>query len=192
MKPLVIGIAGPARAGKDTLCHYIRRELNIPNQRYAFADPIKAALKKAFLLDEQHVNGHLKETPLSEFGGKSPRQMMQWFGTDYARMMVDSNIWLTVADRFLSKTSAQVVIIPDVRFENEAQWVREHGTLIHIRRHENAQVSDHASESGVTMQAGEKQIDNTGDLDALYRYAGNLANEINQLNNVRNMGASYG
>lgn len=173
----VIGIAGPARSGKDTYCELLREQLyinHVPSARYAFADPIKEAIKKAFLLNESHVNGALKETPIPALGNKSPRQMLQWFGTEYGRQMIDPDIWLNVAQRFIDKLPRSVIVIPDVRFENEADWIRERGFLLHIERADCAGVTAHVSEAGIQREEDEPVILNDGSLDDLAESAKDL------------------
>jgi hypothetical protein len=43
--------------------------------------------------------GDEKETPLPEFGGKTPRQMMQTLGTEWGRNLIDAEIWITLWKR---------------------------------------------------------------------------------------------
>ena len=71
----LIGIAGRARSGKDTSANFLAQILGWDT--YAFADPIKDTLTSVF--------GHLfrsgdREAPI-EWLGKSPRQLMQTWGT---------------------------------------------------------------------------------------------------------------
>lgn len=98
--------------------------------------------------------------------GLSPRQLMQTLGTEWGRNIVGSNTWITLAKQRLLAIGPGMVV-PDVRFENEADWVRSVGGLIvHIKRSAVA-VSKHESENGVAQQPGDAILNNIGTLDDL-------------------------
>lgn len=178
---LIIGIAGPARSGKDTLCQFLLKTYGQAGARYAFADPMKEAIKKAFCLDEQHVNGNLKETPIPELGSKSPRYILQTFGTDYAREYITAGIWLRVAERYIAALNKPVIVIPDVRFENEAEWVRQqNGVIVHLQRADAETINAHISENGIRQQPEDFVIENNGSLETLRLRAKGLVQEITE------------
>ena len=80
------------------------------------------------------------------------RALMQYFGTDICRNYIDNNIWINstmskVIDIAISRT---LCIIPDVRFANEANAIRNndkllYGGLIKINR-DNQDLDKHNSE----------------------------------------------
>lgn len=161
----VIGITGKARAGKDTVAE-ILLEMFPGAAKYAFADPLKEGLKVALGLSDEEVYGDLKDT-MNELYGKTNREMLQTFGTDWGRDMVHKDIWILAATRKMPKG---LVIISDVRFENEAKFVRENGQLIHVLRKglpEINGVKGHASESGIELNPVDKVIFNDFSLQAL-------------------------
>ena len=60
------------------------------------------------------------------------------------------------------------MVIADVRFENEAEFVRRlGGTLVHIVRPDIYAVAAHASENGVTQLPADKVLHNGGSLEEL-------------------------
>jgi hypothetical protein len=61
------------------------------------------------------------------------------------------------------------MVIPDIRFENEAEWIRKNGLLIRIVRPDAMEVASHSSENGVSTEAIDEIIWNNGSLDLLYR-----------------------
>lgn len=61
----MIGICGKARSGKDTMAE--RLVLNYGYTRYAFADPLKAAVNEMYGWDERHGYGELKEVITSVY-----------------------------------------------------------------------------------------------------------------------------
>ena len=59
------------------------------------------------------------------------------------------------------------MIVPDVRFENEAELVREHGVLIHLVGRGGIE-GNHASENPIEFKPGDIVIDNSRDLAWLH------------------------
>jgi hypothetical protein len=110
-----------------------------------------------------------KELPHPVFG-VSPRRMAQTLGTEWMRNSVVSDGWLRLADEFIKVQKALAafddvpvsgIVIPDIRFENEAEWLRNKGgALWHIVRDVEA-VESHISESGVRHFEGDRVLDNT-------------------------------
>lgn len=101
----------------------------------------------------------------------SPREILQWFGTDCMRS-VNEDFWTRIAP-------TGDVVISDVRFENEATFIRENGgTLIHVERDDVKAVAEHESEKGVAFSDRDYAIPNNGSL-------GDLANEVHKFLDLR-------
>lgn len=165
MKRLIIGITGPARSGKDTVADRLVKMFGF--QRYGFADPMKKMLAVGFGLTEEHLNGGLKEVVIERFG-KSPRQMMQTLGTEWGRDLVHTDAWLTLARDYCD--SHPRVVVSDVRFPNEAQWVRQNGVLFHVLRPRAQSVAAHSSEGGIKFDpCADYALQNHGSIYELYR-----------------------
>ncbi|HHK4489771.1 TPA: deoxynucleotide monophosphate kinase, partial [Pseudomonas aeruginosa] len=65
---------------------------------------------------------------------------------------------------------AQGFVISDVRFDNEADWIRaKGGVVVHLHRQDTAEVAAHSSESGITAGAHDLFISNDGSLNDLYQ-----------------------
>lgn len=158
-KMRLIGIAGPARAGKDTLASYMLDNLGGVWSRSSFADPIKSMLK-AIGVDCSDD----KKAEVSDDYGVTPRHMMQTLGTEWGRNLIDGDIWVKA---FARLNAGKCVIVPDVRFENEADLVREHGVLIHLVGRGGIE-GNHVSENAIAFKPGDIVIDNSRDLDWLH------------------------
>lgn len=99
--------------------------------------------------------------------GKSPRELMQTLGTEWGRNLVNEDLWLILARQRLLKMGPGMVI-SDVRFDNEALWVRKlGGRIIHVKRDLAERVKQHSSEVGVTVEPGDGVIVNNGSLEDL-------------------------
>lgn len=165
---LLVGFAGRARTGKDTAALYLER--NYEFQRYGLADPIKLGARAMFGLTTEHERPENKEE-IIPWLGVSPRQLWQWIGTDFGRNMVCDNVWLLIAERALLNAYGlrfRGLVISDVRFENEASWIRSQGgAIIHLERADAPKVNAHVSESGVQVNDRDYVIHNDGSITML-------------------------
>jgi len=187
VKCKLIGICGHAGAGKDTVGNYLR-ERHDNTYKLAFADALKQAVRQMFGVDEDALyETHLKEIP-DPFWGVSPRQMAQFFGTEMVRETIGKLI-PEVGDKFwihrmvqklnglgehLEYDSDDVVVITDVRFQNEYDWiVSQGGIIIHLTRtgaDGTVGILGHSSEGGVRCHCEHQTyfLDNCSTLEVLY------------------------
>lgn len=171
----IIALHGKAGAGKDTFADRLVEKHGFVKR--GFADPLYEEVADAFGVTVPWLRDRTrKETPQPElaleyckdndFAGamagywddfhetRSPRWVLQKWGTEYRRGQ-DDQYWLMQMDYFCycAVSAPQCVVIPDCRFENEAQWVKEQGgAIIEIRRSNLPPVAVHASEAGVPSE----------------------------------------
>lgn len=160
---LLVGISGKAGSGKDTAaCYFVN---NHGFLQYAIAGPLKRALEVLGIHEPRDRN--LKEA-LIPGRHYSYREAAQKLGTEWARSL-DVRFWLNLAETYCESTPWSVVI-SDVRFDNEAAFVRERGGLIiHLRgRAADVDNATHVSEQGVEVHDTDCVIYNTGPLEKLY------------------------
>lgn len=91
----------------------------------------------------------------------SPRQIFQYFGTEWGRS-IDDEIWLKLAP-------TENVVITDIRFMNEAQFFVDKGaTLIKVTSDRKTRcTSEHSSENLEVHEAAHIEIENNGTLEQL-------------------------
>lgn len=166
----LIGLAGLKGAGKDSAAFYLSRCFGF--RRLALADPIRDGLLAMLDLTLDELNNRaFKEAPI-DWLGCSPRHLMQTLGTEWGRTHIAGDLWLRIASRRISASQNEGhrnIVITDIRFENEAEWIREQGGVIwHIVRPADSDVSDqHLSEAGIQVWPGDEVILNRGSLDDL-------------------------
>ena len=165
MNPTLIGVHGPLNGGKDTVANFIvamDKTISGPPRwkRYAFARPIKDACKVLFGFTETQVEPtNAEERAVREiddpFWGFSPRKTLQLLGTEFGRDMLRKDVWIKRAELEAKHNLKDgfKTIITDVRFENEAEWLRAqpNSLLIYIEVPglEKDEKYQHASEAGI-------------------------------------------
>ena len=173
---ILIGIAGPAQSGKSTLAGEFRRIVEFRGGRYAehpFAGPLKRMLQ-AIGVDVSDLS---KNAPVPFLDGRiTPRVMMQTLGTEWGRSLFP-DLWLRVWEHEID-TNAHTVVVPDVRFDNEADLIRSLGGVIaHVVRKPTAEmlaVPDHASEAGITRVKGDIIFRNDRGIEKMARFAASI------------------
>lgn len=171
MAKKLIGLAGKAGAGKDTVADYLwEKEEAI---KIAFADALRAAACSIFGLGSCNFTDRgLKEAEV-EYWGMSPRRMLQLLGTEATKPVFGDDIWLK--RWFLSYSAVRDtdhVVVPDVRFDVEAEALRSlGGRIIHIVRPGFGLGGDsaaHVSEAGIEPGDGDFYLLNDGTVHDLY------------------------
>lgn len=142
---MIIGFSGPAGAGKSTAAKILVEQRGF--RLVKFAGPLKAMMR-AMGLDDDHIEGALKET-VHPVLGCTPRHAMQTLGTEWGRQCIDPELWVNLARAAICADQVNVVL-DDVRFENEAAMIRSlGGVIIEIRPKVMTHFMNHVSEAGV-------------------------------------------
>lgn len=173
----IIGIAGPAQSGKSTLSNEFRRLIEFRGGEFhekPFAGPLKAmlaAINVSILEKDKNV--------VDARFGVSPRVLMQTLGTEWGRK-INPDAWLNVWRSQLPTSG--LVVVPDVRFENEAHAIREMGgILIHVTRPVTADmlaVPAHASEAGIKRQKGDMVLHNDRGIEKVAAFAAQIIDNL--------------
>lgn len=122
----VIGVAGQAQFGKDTLADRLCLKLNEAGEKWnrsAFAHAVKKVFCETFNVDLEFVE-KWKVVPEAPEGFSLPvRQALQFIGDGFRQ--IQPSIWLDLAFRDKEKSS----IISDVRYINEFTRIKKEGGL---------------------------------------------------------------
>lgn len=170
-KPLLIGLTGLAGAGKDTVRSILEHEHDLDGM--AFADPMRDMLAALFetcgVKPEWMTERHLKEEPIPEIGA-SYRKMAQQLGTQWGRA-IDPDFWLRIAAAKIAmyrRHDSPGIVISDVRFHNEAAWIKDQGGVIwRILRPGVEPVLAHESEAYASTLPWDYTILNSHGIDDL-------------------------
>lgn len=166
----ILLLTGAAGSGKSTIAKALIRPGNVV--RLPFAAPLKAMLAGLGLNDEQ-LNGSLKEVDCDVLSGRSPRYAMQTLGTEWGRDIMGRDFWTNLWRISVGKVEAQVVIADDYRFENEFQAALQVGVTIAIRiRRDGATaprgISGHVSEFLAYLPV-DHEVDNNGAIETTFQ-----------------------
>ena len=151
-----MGVKG---SGKTTCAKYLVEKYKFMEK--SFGECLKRACQIIFLLSDRQILGTQieKETPDSKWFDCTPRKMLQYLGTDLLRNQMYIIMPELKCDIFirhmllwhqnqLSKNSDISLVISDVRFQNEADFVKFLGGNVVklIKENTNDNIDTHASE----------------------------------------------
>lgn len=180
--PRIVGITGRAGSGKDTLAAALIDTFGYT--RRGLADPIKELLNARFGWSAaQWDDRGWKERPaVSTFNlldeGRhamterylSPRQLAQWLGTEVGRDTFGEDAWVNALFVWWGKAQRPMLVVPDVRFDNEALAIRTRGgVILNVVRPGVEAVNDHVSELGVSSSLVDLHLLNDRDITSFLR-----------------------
>ena len=90
----------------------------------------------------------------------SPRDVLRWYGTEYRRELFDSDYWVHRLEEWAERQGLgpdDVLVVPDVRMQNEVDWVRQHGWLVKVLRTDNPHAANMSTHKSDQLQA--EQVD---------------------------------
>ena len=97
---------------------------------------------------------------------------MQAWGTEYRRAFDGQDYWINQAENALAdldRAGIVNVVITDVRFEDEANFIRNKGGQIwHLHRPDRIVINPHISELGVAIHDGDLEIINGSSIGNLH------------------------
>lgn len=164
---MIIGLSGYARSGKDTVAELL--VLNYGFKRVAFADGIRKALLELnpFIYDGVRLNETVDMYGWEVAKSKDEvRRLLQVMGTEVGRKLIHEDVW--VWRLFNSIGTDERIVIPDVRFPNEANVIKDRGGEVwRINRQNHHAVNDHVSEHAMDNYMFDRAIFNDGSLDDL-------------------------
>lgn len=159
MSGFLLGLAGAAGSGKDTVADILVR--NHGFVKIALADPMKRACAEWFCWPSDTLWGpsEMRNTSWDRLGGLTARKALQLLGTEFGRACYE-NVWVDIAlrtARELFTTCCQYdptegltrapgpiqrrirplggVVISDCRFENEVAAIHAAGGIVWKTQH---------------------------------------------------------
>ncbi len=147
MTPLIVGLIGRKRSGKDTLCRIIQSRY--PNAgRVAIADPLKEDIARRFETSVVAIEEN------KEFW----RPVLQWWGHAHRDM------WTAKAFLRIENSTSNLVVVTDARYPEQFDLIRRrNGLLVRVLREERGAADMHPSEDNITSAGADLFVWNPGD-----------------------------
>lgn len=155
----IIGLAGLKKSGKDEVCSIISKHCK-HTYRLGFADALKEEIGQAVGQEIDYINSHKDNF----------RLIMQGWGTDFRRKLHGDDYWVRkLGNKLLHLSNTyQLIIIPDVRFQNEVNFIKAlNGEVWNVVRFPGT-TDAHPSETElINYDKFDCVVDNTGTLEQL-------------------------
>lgn len=143
--PIIIGVGGVARAGKNLFCdiliNILKSKHNLYSVQFALADELKQDCAE-FIRDKFGLDVFTEKTEEK----KVFRDMLVWYG-DAKRKQTNGRYWIDKLNIKIGKEMEwgtpipDVIIISDIRYDvyemDEVDWVQKElrGTLFHVKKY---------------------------------------------------------
>lgn len=138
----IIGIAGPAGSGKSTAARNLCATDPTKFVQASFAYPIK-------LMMEAGLGVAMDADKTAEWApGVTVRRMYQTLGTEWGRRLINPDVWIWDFVR-RHGDEKRIIVVDDIRMDNEADLCRRHGAIVHLMRGEWTR--SHSSENGIEI-----------------------------------------
>lgn len=163
MAPKIIGLAGRARSGKDTVATFFAKTHRVAR----FAQPIKDAVKALYGWSDIEIEEGIKDVVDPKWG-VSPRSAMVQVANS-TRLFVANDFFVT---RLFDSWDGGAIVIPDVRYKHEVDAIHARGGItIKITREG---IHKHDIEFTVDDLETTYQVMNNDSLDGLRRQIDSL------------------
>ena len=164
----LIGFTGPMGAGKSEAARAVKAAFDC--SILSFATPLKEAAKLIFMLTDGQIYTMEGKQAVDPRWGISPREILQRLGTEAMRKEFPG-VWVKHMEIQLKLRESDLVVIDDVRFEDEVALIRSlGGKIVHIRgRAADKDITlgqkKHQSESKVMYLPGDLEVYNQRTLE---------------------------
>lgn len=160
---IIVGISGKMRSGKDTAAKAIQEF--IPNSRvWHWADLVKECTAAALGLPLDHFKDDLNKIKDYQVGPgmtMTGREILQKVGTECFRNNIHTDFWVTrLFSRITQDKETNLHIIPDTRFPNEADAIKNAGGYVIRIERDGLHRNDHASETSLDNYKFDRVISN--------------------------------
>lgn len=185
-KPILLGLHGLPRCGKDTLAIHLINKHNL--ERFGPSVPVKDVTAVMFNIPRYYLDDDTMKDELNSFWNLTYRQMAQMVGKESSRDVFGEDFWMRHVEKRLVELEELMglnimgsipsgMILADIRYENEVHWVKKHGGIMIYIIRDNLPVSSgmgHAAEAGLCLELADYIVYNNGTIEDLYQQVDNL------------------
>lgn len=169
---MMIGLVGSARSGKSSVGRILCEDHGYTCM--PFANAIRRGLLTSFPFLKREYLYENKDQGIPELDYVTGRVLLQTMGHEWGRSSIHPDIWIKALESEMNimRIDSRRVVIDDVRYRNEIQYIKDQGgVIIGIRRPMKKSIypewMDHASENSLDEDLVDEWIINSSDLDDL-------------------------
>lgn len=166
---ILIGICGKMGCGKN----YISEKYLLPILKSMGFIPLEMSLADQIKINVMTKDNLQYEELYVEKSDKT-RTLLQYEGTECGRQKFGEDIWIRYINNWISiysKRGITAFIVPDIRFKNEADWIKESGGILikvvapdrNEQRLQRESRGDPVVYKRIKLHASETEIDNISD-----------------------------
>lgn len=173
----IIGITGKIGCGKSTLAKTLTKHGYV---EYSIAEPLKRIGILFGFTQEQLYGTQTQKLEIHPVWGISGREFMQKVGTELFRdqlrlvlpnMRIERTVWIDIFKQKYQK-APQNYVISDVRFQDEANLIKElGGIIVRVVRDDLIESIAHSSENEMDTIIEDYTILNNGTIENLEKSA---------------------
>ena len=175
---MLIGISGKKRSGKDTVGAMVVEWLNehgFDAAQVAFADQLKDEVAEA-----TGVNRRMQEMDKERW-----RPILQWWGVEFRRHYFGQDYWVSKMTQKLLAMDEDLAVVTDVRFRDEADFIRASGGFVVRVERETGLQDGHSSETDLDGYSEfQATLSNDGTLDDLEEKVYRFMSQMHELERV--------
>jgi hypothetical protein len=174
---MLVGLAGNKGVGKDTVAEHLVEQ---GFTRIGFADKMKEAIANLFDITIEQVDGwknrehYIPVLVQIQFADGTIQTRMEWreflqrFGTEMGRKTFGEDFWVSRWMQYLDPDDIyKDIVVPDVRFPNEAKWIKKlGGHMVGIYR-PGYEPDGHVSEERLSERLIDATIVNNGTIEEM-------------------------
>jgi hypothetical protein len=176
---MIIGLNGGMGVGKSTAFEILKKHF-IHVKLIKFAQPLYDM--------QEFVYDRIKSVHTRPEDFVKDRKLLQWLGTDWGRDTISKTLWVDLwkaAAKQAHHEGYAVIVCDDVRFDNEAEAIRQAGGVVLSITSEAAKarittangIAGHKSEAGISPDLIHFSIANDGTLE---QYENSLLAALNK------------
>ena len=177
---MIIGFSGKMGSGKSEAVKFMRENYGDKIALVKFAQPLYDI--------QEAVYDRISQAYSRPESFIKDRKLLQWLGTEWGRGTISETLWVDIwkAEVRDQLKLGKIVVCDDVRFDNEAEALREMGgKLIQINSNRNKEridtasgIPQHASENGIKPKLVDFVVNNDETIQEYQRKLGTVLQSV--------------
>lgn len=178
MKSIIIGLSGLSKVRNELVADIIIEDCKM-FKKLRMEYSVYNVVQKKLKLTEAQVYGNEFDVVDKRYNC-TPRYIFKTLGTQWTREIIGNGLHIQKVEHEINRQGG-LFIIPDIKFESEADMVHKYGIMIHIEDYDTLNFRCKIRE-GLTAKPGDLIINDYKSLKGLTYQVKKVLNVIKQLN----------